>query len=188
MPLDVGELLSTGTVPCISAPQFYVSFWKTGATVIQQCALHGTSLSSDVLIARVRTLALCWTRRHPTIAYKYHGSLLWIVQLGTNIRETCRWIVNLFLADAEVQLTNITWGVKSKRFGYLYSFMQNSRQGHPQKSNKKDTMKNLWHFVVPEFTHGNLLDFNFTLGLCDCGFRTNFLGVYENDPHKKQAG
>ena len=48
-------------------------------------------------------------------------------------------------------------------------------------------MKNLWHFVVPEFTHGNLLDFNFTFGLCDCGFRTNFLGVYENDPHKKQA-
>lgn len=140
MPLDVGELLSTGTVPCISAPQFYVSFWKTGATVIQQCALHGTSLSSDVLIARVRTLALCWTRRHPTIAYKYHGSLLWIVQLGTNIRETCRWIVNLFLADAEVQLTNITWGVKSKRFGY--SYMQNSRKG--KVTHKNQTKKTQW--------------------------------------------
>ena len=99
----------------------------------QQCAPHGTSLSSDVLIARVRTLALCWTRRHPTIAYKYHGSLLWIVQLGTNIRETCRWIVNLFLADAEVQLTNITWGVKSKRFGY--SYMQNSRKGQVTHKN-----------------------------------------------------
>ena len=140
MPLDVGELLSTGTVPCISAPQFYVSFWKTGATVIQQCALHGTSLSSDVLIARVRTLALSWTRRHPTIAYKYHGSLLWIVQLGTNIRETCRWIVNLFLADAEAQLTNITWGVKSKRFGY--SYMQNSRKG--QVTHKNEPEKTQW--------------------------------------------
>ena len=57
------------------------------------CALHGTSLSSDVLIPRVRTLALCWTRC-PTIAYKYHGSLLWIIQLPTNITQTCRWIEN----------------------------------------------------------------------------------------------
>ena len=136
MPLDVGELLSTGTVPCISAPQFYVSFWKTGATVIQQCALHGTSLSSDVLIARVRTLALCWTRRHPTIAYKYHGSLLWIVQLGTNIRETCRWIGNLFLADAEAELTNTTW-----RFGYSYIVLCRAAG---KVTHKNQTKKTQW--------------------------------------------
>ena len=48
-------------------------------------------------------------------------------------------------------------------------------------------MKNLRHFVVPEFTHGHLMEFNFTLGLCDCGFTTNFLGVFENYLHKKQA-
>ena len=128
MPFDVGELLSTGTVPCITAPQFYVSFSKTGATVIQQCALHGTSLSSDVLIARVRTLALCSTRRHLTIAYKYHGSLLWIVLLRTNIRETCRWIVNIFLTYAEVELENITWCVKSKKIIWI-PIVESSRQG-----------------------------------------------------------
>ena len=63
-------------------------------------AVHGTSLSSVVLIARVRTLALCRTRRCHTIAYKYHGSLLWIIQLPTNITGTCRWVVNIFLTDA----------------------------------------------------------------------------------------
>ena len=57
---------------------------------LAQCS-HGTSLSSVVLIAWVRTLALCWTRR-TTIAYKYHGSLLSSLQSTTNITDfCCRW-------------------------------------------------------------------------------------------------
>ena len=119
MPFDVGELLSTGTVPCIAATILCLILenWRNSESeVIQQCALDGTSLSSDVLIPRVRTLALCWTRC-PTIAYKYHGSLLWIIQLATNITQTCRWIVNIFLTDAvAAEVENITWGVKSERF------------------------------------------------------------------------
>ena len=62
MPLDVGELLSTGTVPCIAATILCLILenWRNSESeVIQQCALDGTSLSSDVLIPRVRTLALC---------------------------------------------------------------------------------------------------------------------------------
>ena len=96
------------------------NFMSHSRKLAQQCisvvAGHGTSLSSDVLIPRVRTLALCWTRC-PTIAYKYHGSLLWIIQLATNITQTCRWIVNIFLTDAvAAEVENITWGVKSERF------------------------------------------------------------------------
>ena len=149
MPLDVGELLSTGTAPCIAAadvPQFYVSFSKTGATECTLCVhiVVNKLVIGCIDLSRVRTLALCRTRRHPTIAYKYHGSLFWIIQLGTNITETCRWMVNVFGTDAEAEvgkyhlmceIQKIIYGDQQSKVIHKkdkkYYLLRSAGQGHP---------------------------------------------------------